>query len=110
MIVPYAPPVAVEFLSPSLRRLRGTRAFELKFLVSEAKAREVQAWVASRMQLDPHGDPALGHAYRISTLYCDTPDLSVYHRAPLYGRRKFRVRRYGDSPGVFLERKTKWGD
>src|SRR5262249_32058705 len=48
--------------------------------------------------------------YRTTSLYFDTPELDVYHRTPSYRRRKFRVRRYGATPGFFLERKSKWGD
>lgn len=85
-------------------------AFELKFLLDEARAREVEDWARRRLALDPHGDPALGGAYRTTSLYCDTPELDVYHRSPSYRRRKFRVRRYGAAPLAFLERKSKWGD
>jgi hypothetical protein len=107
------PPVtAAGFESPSLAVPGpGTRpAFELKFLLDEDQARQVEAWAKSRLVLDPHGDPALGGAYRTTSLYCDTPELDVYHRTPSYKRRKFRVRRYGAMPWVFLERKSKWGD
>jgi len=70
----------------------------------------VEAWARARLTPDPHGDPALGGAYRTTSLYCDTPDLDVYHRTPSYRRRKFRVRRYGDATWTYLERKSKWGD
>jgi hypothetical protein len=104
------PSFGPEFLSPSLRRSnRRVPTFELKFLVNEEQARRVEAWIAPRLTLDAHADPRLGNAYRISSVYLDTDDLAVFHRAPLYARRKFRLRRYGDGPGVFLERKTKWG-
>jgi hypothetical protein len=85
-------------------------AFELKFLVDEARAQEVEAWARGRLALDPHGDPALGGAYGTTSLYFDTPELDVYHRTPGYRRRKFRVRRYGAAAWAFLERKSKWGD
>ncbi len=85
-------------------------AYELKFLLDEARAQEVEAWARRRLALDPHGDPALGGAYRTASLYFDTPELDVYYRSPSYKRRKFRVRRYGAAPEVFLERKSKSGD
>lgn len=85
-------------------------AYELKFLVDEAQAQEVEAWARGHLVLDPHGNPALGGAYRTTSLYCDTPERDVYHRTRSYKRRKFRVRRYGECPEIFLERKSKWGD
>src|SRR6516164_4946790 len=85
-------------------------AFELKFLLDEARAQEVESWARVRLALDPHGDPALGGAYLTTSLYFDTPELDVYHRSRGYKRRKFRVRRYGAAPWAFLERKSKWGD
>jgi hypothetical protein len=85
-------------------------AFELKFVLDEARAREVETWARNRLALDPHGDPALGGAYRTTSLYCDTPELDVYHRRPSYKRRKFRVRRYNAESWAFLERKSKRGD
>jgi hypothetical protein len=85
-------------------------AYELKFLVQEARAAEIEAWGRERMMLDPHGDPARGGGYRTTTLYCDTPALHMYWRAPSYRRRKFRVRRYGSEETVYLERKTRKAD
>jgi hypothetical protein len=106
------PGTAAGLVSPSLGPPGGGAgaAYELKFLLDEARAQEVERWARQRLALDPHGDPALGGAYRTTSLYFDTPGLDVYHRAPSYKRRKFRVRRYGDAPGAFLERKSKWGD
>jgi VTC domain len=103
---------AVGFESPSLASPGdgAGAAYELKFLLDEARAQEVEAWARRRLTLDPHGDPALGGAYRTTSLYFDTPELDVYHRSPSYKRRKYRVRRYGALPWLFLERKTKWGD
>lgn len=85
-------------------------AFELKFLVNEDVAEELQAWARARLAPDPNGEPELDGAYHTTSLYFDTPELDVYLRTPAYKRRKFRVRRYGISPLLFLERKSKWGD
>ena len=101
----------VSFESPSLGSPDGAGpAYELKFLLDEARAQAVEAWARQRLTPDPHGDPALGGAYRTTSLYFDTPGLDVFHRSPSYRRRKFRVRRYGAGPWLFLERKSKWGD
>lgn len=85
-------------------------AFELKFLLSEQLAAEVEAWARPRLAMDAHGDPDLGGAYRTTSLYCDTPELDVYYRSPSYKRRKYRVRRYGSAAWLFLERKARTGD
>jgi hypothetical protein len=97
--------------SPSLVRGAGglAPAFELKFLLSEAQARAVEDRVRHQLFLDPHADPALGNAYLTTSVYCDTPRFDVYHRCGSFRRRKHRLRRYGDAPGVFLERKAKQG-
>jgi hypothetical protein len=97
-------------LSPSLRRREdGSAAYEVKFLVSEAIAATIERHAAAGLSLDPHADPKLGNAYRTTTLYCDTPALDVFHRSGSGRNRKYRVRRYGSAPLVFLERKTKRG-
>lgn len=104
------PPTTAEgFESPSLRSLgdTGSHAYELKFLLDAAMAEKVEHWARRRMTADPHGDALLGGAYRTTTIYADTPELDVYHRSPSYARRKFRVRRYGTMPWVFLERKLR---
>ena len=85
-------------------------AFELKFLVDDERAAEVERWARQHLAGDAYGDPALGGAYRTTSLYCDTPDLDVYHRAGWYRRRKFRIRSYAGSPLLFLERKSRRGD
>ncbi len=86
------------------------QSYELKFLVSEAMAEQIELWARQFLAFDPHADAALGNAYRIHSLYLDTAELDVYRRTPSYGRRKFRLRRYGTERGVFLERKTKAGE
>ncbi len=107
------PPLAAAgFTSPSIALPGGAAgpAYELKFLLDEARAREIETWARRRLTPDPHGDPALGGAYRTTSLYFDTPELDVYFRSPSYRRSKFRARRYGSVPWAFLERKSKWGD
>lgn len=85
---------------------RGAESYEIKFLLESAAALAVEERLRSVLRPDPHGDPLLDGAYRITSLYCDTPALDVFHKRGSYGRRKFRVRRYGESEAVFLERKT----
>jgi hypothetical protein len=94
-------------LSPSLWQNREEPAFELKFQLDEAQARQVAEWAARHLQLDPNGKPELGHAYRIHGLYFDTPALDVFHRSSGYKKKKYRLRRYGSDPLIFLEQKRK---
>jgi hypothetical protein len=71
-----SPPRTVEgFESPSLAGPARERraAYELKFLVDEALAAEVERWARTHLKADPHGQPELGGAYRTTSLYFDTP-------------------------------------
>jgi len=82
-------------------------AYELKFLIDENRASEVLSWARQHMTLDPHVEPSLGDAYRIFSLYLDTPALDVFCRRGSAARSKFRLRRYGDESAIYLERKRK---
>ena len=88
---------------------RESRAFvlEMKFLITPACADEIRAWARGHMLPDPHAGGEGGDSYRVTSLYLDTPDLAVYERRGSYARSKYRVRRYGESGLVFLERKLK---
>ena len=101
--------------SPSLFRREASdtpapAAYEIKFLLMEELAREVEARLRGRLSLDTHGDATLGGAYRTTSLYTDTSEFHVFRRIGDYGNTKFRVRRYGSTGPVFLERKDKTGD
>ncbi|WP_437187038.1 VTC domain-containing protein [Planctomicrobium sp. SH668] len=101
-------------LSPSLRENHESNGtFEIKFLLIESVAAEIEWHFVDRLSLDPHASPELDNSYLIRTLYLDTPAYSVFHREGIHGKRKLRIRTYGD-PGatrpVFLEQKTKNGD
>lgn len=85
-------------------------AFEVKFLLSEDQVRDVVARVGSALALDPYADPTMGNAYLTTSIYTDTPAFDVFYRTEGYDRDKFRVRRYGMSGPVFVERKTKNGE
>ena len=88
----------------------GATAYEVKFLLTEDQVAEVAARVAGKLALDPYADPAMGNAYLTTSVYTDTPNFDVFYRTEGYSRDKFRVRRYGASGPVFVERKTKNGD
>lgn len=87
-------------------------AYELKFLLPDEIADELLAAVRPFLPPDPHAEPAPqtgepGECYRIHSLYLDTPQFEVFRRIGSHGRRKFRLRRYGDEPRIWAERKSK---
>lgn len=88
----------------------GLSAHEVKFLIGRDEAASVLDWAKSRLQTDPYSRPEAGGGYSISSLYLDTTDFAVYRKKGSFGRAKFRIRRYGVSSRVFLERKLKVGD
>ncbi|WP_437205227.1 polyphosphate polymerase domain-containing protein [Planctomicrobium sp. SH664] len=101
----------VSSLSPSLTaRSEGGAAYEVKFLISEAIAGEVESWAGQQLRPDPHGDPERGGSYQVTSLYTDTPEFDVYHRSPKFRRRKYRLRRYGRDDVIHLERKIRRGE
>ena len=94
--------------SPSLDKVRSLMpARELKVLLDESLACEVESRLRPLLTLDPHCQ-ADGN-YGLTTLYCDTPRFEVFHRQGRYRLFKFRLRRYGDSSHIYLERKSKQG-
>lgn len=103
-------PPAHELRSPSLQK-RSTNtlpAHELKLLVDEATAEKIEDALRPQLVVDPHaGSSPCG--YSLTTLYCDTPDRSVYLRRGRHRLFKFRLRRYDEGGEVFLERKSKQG-
>ena len=78
-------------------RVKEKLRYELKYVLTAEQAAAVRADLASYVEPDEHGD-AQG-AYRITSLYYDTPDYRAYwdklegHKV----RRKVRVRIYGDT-------------
>lgn len=90
-------------VSPALASTRG--AFELKFLVADSVARVLADRISQVLTLDTHSVEGAG--YLINTLYLDTPQFDIYHRVGRFGRRKFRLRRYGSESLIWLEQKRK---
>lgn len=99
-------------LSPSLRAWTPgePRAYEMKFLLTEIEARQIESTLRPRLTLDPYADPSLHGAYRTTTLYSDTVAEDVFRQIGGHRRRKYRLRRYGDSPTIYLERKSRRGE
>jgi hypothetical protein len=82
--------------------------YEIKFSINETQAQQVLDWAVRYLTLDSHATNAEEGTYRTKTLYLDTELQDVYHRRGSYKHHKFRVRRYGNEPFVFLERKSRW--
>src|SRR5688500_5743369 len=80
---------------------------EIKFLLTETTGLSVREWARGRLEADPHGGGPHGDEYSVSILSIDTAARDVFHRRGSYGRSKYRVRRYGEEPRVFLERKLR---
>lgn len=89
------------------RREPGEFIYELKFYVERKVAAALLDWSRSRLAPDPHGEGTHGDTYRVSSLYFDTASRDVLARRGSFARSKYRVRRYGESEQVFLERKTR---
>ena len=102
-------PTRPAWISPSLPVMPGGEvpAYELKFLLTEPAARELEVWAAAHLTRDPYADPARGGRYQVTSVYFDTPGLDVLRRADGCRRDKHRVRRYGAAPVAYLERKSK---
>lgn len=101
---------AHELRSPSLQKRSSctTPAHELKLLVDESTAQKIEEALQSQLVVDPHaGSTPCG--YSLTTLYCDTPERSVYLRQGRHRLFKFRLRRYDEGGMVYLERKSKQG-
>ena len=81
------------------------RAREVKFLVDAKTRPALVEWARTNLAADGHGDGVYADEYNTVTLYFETDKFDVFHRHKSYGRSKFRVRRYGHSDIVFLERK-----
>ncbi len=84
------------------------RMHEMKFALTPTQAIEVEAWLRANLQPVIYTMP-VDEPVRVSTLCLDTEKLDVYRRSRGFSGRKFRVRCYGDSGQVHLERKRRSG-
>ena len=83
------------------------RASEIKFVVDADTGERIRSWARSFLEPDPHGTGVFGDEYRTTTLYFDTAEGHVFHQRGSFGRAKYRIRRYGQSDVIFLERKLR---
>lgn len=91
--------------STSTSRPRG--AYEIKFLITETQSVAIQEWARVHMLADPHSSVEHGYGYAVNSVYLDTPTFDVFHRADKLRQRKFRLRRYGSEPVIWMELKRK---
>jgi hypothetical protein len=95
-------------MSPSTDvRERREFASEIKFVVPSSLAEQLSDWARARLMADPNAGGAAGDTYKITSLYFDTDAFDVFHRRGSFGRSKLRVRRYGQTELLFLERKLR---
>jgi hypothetical protein len=90
----------------STREVRG-HAQEVKFVLTEPLAERIRGWARQHLSADPHGTGPFGDEYETTSLYLDTTALDVFQGRGSYKRAKYRIRRYGASDRVFLERKLR---
>jgi hypothetical protein len=83
---------------------------EIKFLVPLCDADAIRDWARARLTPDPFGEGPFRDTYRTTSIYFDTAQFDVLQRRGSFGRSKYRIRRYGESAAVFLERKLKKRD
>jgi hypothetical protein len=86
---------------------RETRSYarEIKFMTGLDLRPRILEWSRANLEPDGYGAGAHRDEYATSTLYFETPAFDVYRRRGSYGRSKYRIRRYGLSSVIFLERK-----
>lgn len=101
---------APSLLSPTILRagVEAAQAYELKFVVGEAVARQIEDWAAHRLQRDAYA--ATDGSYQTTTLYLDTPSYDVLRKTEGFRGEKHRLRRYALEPRIYLERKCRRGD
>jgi hypothetical protein len=80
-------------------------AREAKFLIDAKLRPQVVEWARANLEADGHGSGVYADEYTTASLYFETDAFDVYSRRASYGRSKFRIRRYGLSNIIFLERK-----
>jgi len=98
---------------PFQHSLQSSR-FEFKYIIDEQCAANMQDFLRSYLELDEFADPVQGNSYRISSLYLDDSDMSLYRQTVVGEKNRFklRIRFYDDSPAgpAFLEIKRRVTD
>lgn len=80
-------------------------AREAKFLIDGRLRPAVIDWSRRNLEADGHGTGVFADEYSTASLYFETQGFDVFRRKESFGRSKYRIRRYGLSDIIFLERK-----
>lgn len=94
---------------PGTREIRES-ASEIKFVVDPAVGSAIRDRIRTMLAPDSFAAGPFADQYESTTIYFDTEDYAVYARRGSFRRAKYRVRRYGESDAVFLERKLRTAD
>ena len=92
---------------PATGREIRDNACEIKFLVSHDTAERLRHRARALLAPDPWASGSHADQYTTTTLYFDTEKYAVFNRQGSFRRAKYRIRRYGASDAVFLERKLR---
>ena len=88
--------------------------FELKFIIDERCAAGIREFVSSHLEPDEHAKEEQGFSYSLSSLYMDSPSLTLFQQTNqgMKNRFKLRIRFYDDHPDspAFLEIKRRITD
>ena len=91
-------------------RMQASR-FELKYVISESKARQIRQYVRSFLELDDYGVGKPEFSYPVHSLYLDSDRMKTYWDTVNGNKNRFklRIRYYNDDPDapVFLEIKRR---
>lgn len=97
--------------SPEIPLSLRFRRYECKYLITEAQAARVRAYVLPYLVLDPFAARSPQGRYQISSLYLDSDSLRLYHETlgGVRDRFKLRIRAYSDrfEDPVFFEVKKR---
>jgi hypothetical protein len=96
-------------LDPGTREIRES-ASEVKFVVDPSTGSAIRDRVRDTLAPDAYAAGPFADQYQSTTIYFDTEDYAVYARRGSFRRAKYRIRRYGESDAVFLERKLRTSD
>ena len=98
----------------SFRHPLQTSRFELKYIIDEQRAAGIRDFISSHLESDEHARPEQGYAYSLSSLYLDSPALTLFNqtRQGMKNRFKLRIRFYNNDPDspAFLEVKRRVTD
>ncbi|TWU28741.1 polyphosphate polymerase domain-containing protein [Novipirellula artificiosorum] len=83
------------------------KRLELKYVIDHDLSQQVKRWAREHLGVDAYCDPSLHDSYEVHTLYLDSAEMDLFYQTGVVGRTKFRVRRYGMEPKLWLETKRK---